>query len=164
MPVSDKDSRQNLMKEIINKGQVSTQSELVEMLAARGKQVTQATVSRDLKEIGVYWDRNSAGKSVYALPQTPSQSEEKVLAEQLQKVLAECTDRVMVSGSLVIIKTLPGSADIVASALDRYSQPEILATIAGDDTVFVAVSTNERPDKRAQSVARELEKLAGLLG
>lgn len=156
MPVSDRNSRHALIKDIIFKGKVATQSELVSLLRKRGKRVTQATVSRDLNDLGVYTDRGENSKNYYVLPSTPQIANK----QQLQKVLGEWSEKILISGNIVIIKTLPGSAHVVASALDRSEQSEILATIAGDDTVFIVVKESSKNPK-AQALGRELKEMTG---
>ena len=161
MPISDKDSRQALISEIISQEQVSTQTELVEMLEARGKIVTQATVSRDLTEMGVYTDRGNSSKRHYIIPTFSQIAEPTIKRDQLQRVIGEWATEVFTAGNMVVIKTAPGSAHVVASALDRSDQPEIVATLAGDDTVFVVVK-DKMKNPIAEELGKELKKIAGL--
>ncbi len=161
MPLSDKDSRHALIRQIIRESGVFTQSQLVDLLLARGKKVTQATVSRDLQELGVYTERNQEGRSIYMLAEDrlPVQ---KIFKDQLQKVLEEWTQTVSATGNLVVLKTPPGSAQVIAAALDRASHPDILATLAGDDTVLIVTADNSMPSKNAVKLANEIAGMAGL--
>ncbi len=161
MPLSDKDSRHALIRQIIREGGVFTQSQLVNLLQAKGKKVTQATVSRDLQELSVYTERDHEGKSIYMLSEDrlPVQ---KIFKDQLEKVLGEWTQAVSVAGNLVVLRTPPGSAQVIAAALDRTSHPDIIATLAGDDTVLIVTGDSNKPSKSAVLLAKEIAAMAGL--
>ena len=128
-------ARQHRIIQILEKSAVSSQAQLVEMLAEAGVEATQATVSRDLEEIGAVKVRAAGGDSVYAVPDLPKN---RVAPEEhLRRVLGDWVVDVTASTNLVIVRTPPGSAHVVASALDRAGLPEILGTVAGDDTILV---------------------------
>lgn len=128
-------ARQHRIVQILEKSAVSSQQQLVEMLAGAGVEATQATVSRDLEEIGAVKVRAAGGESVYAVPDLPK---DRVAPEEhLRRVLGDWVVEVTCSGNLVVVRTPPGSAHVVASALDRAGLPEILGTVAGDDTIIV---------------------------
>ena len=135
---------------------MSSQQQLVEILAEAGVEATQATVSRDLEEIGAVKVRAAGGESVYAVPDLPK---DRVAPEEhLRRVLGDWVVEVACSANLVIVRTPPGSAHVVASALDRAGLPEILGTVAGDDTILVvAVET-----VGGAGLADRLSSLAGL--
>jgi transcriptional regulator of arginine metabolism len=135
---------------------VSSQAQLVELLAAEGVEATQATVSRDLEDIGAVKVRASGGESVYAVPELPK---DRVTPEDhLRRVLGEWVVEVAASANLVVVRTPPGSAHVVASALDRAGLPEIVGTVAGDDTIMVVAAERVGGTR----LARRLSGLAGL--
>jgi transcriptional regulator of arginine metabolism len=151
-----KHQRQHRIILLIEQQAVTSQAQLVELLDADGVIATQATVSRDLDEIGAVKVRAAGGESVYAVPELPK---DRVAPEDhLRRVLGEWVVDVAASANLVVVRTPPGSAHVVASALDRAGLPEIIGTVAGDDTIMVVA------DERAggAKLARRLSGLAGL--
>ncbi len=149
-------ARQHRIVQILEKSAVSSQQQLVEMLAETGVDATQATVSRDLEEIGAVKVRAAGGESVYAVPDLPK---DRVAPEEhLRRVLGDWVVEVTSSANLVVVRTPPGSAHVVASALDRAGLPEILGTVAGDDTIIV-VAVEEVGGPR---LAEHLSTLSGL--
>jgi transcriptional regulator of arginine metabolism len=148
--------RQHRIIQILEKSAVGSQQQLVELLAAAGVEATQATVSRDLEEIGAVKVRAAGGEPVYAVPDLPK---DRVAPEDhLRRVLGDWVVEVATSANLVVVRTPPGSAHVVASALDRAGLPEILGTVAGDDTILV-IAVEEVGGAR---VAERLGALAGL--
>ena len=114
---------------------VTSQSQLCDLLSGWGVSTTQATISRDLEDLGVYRVRRPSGELVYVLPgdgdpPTPS-------ARALQRALAQHVVDSGRSGDLIVFRTPPGHAHLVASAIDRARLAEVLGTVAGDDTVLV---------------------------
>jgi transcriptional regulator of arginine metabolism len=151
-----KNQRQHRITQIIEKRAVTSQAQLVELLSAGGVVATQATVSRDLDEIGAVKVRAAGGESVYAVPELPK---DRVAPEEhLRRVLGEWVVEVAASANLVVVRTPPGSAHVVASALDRAALPDIVGTVAGDDTIMVVASERAGGAK----LARRLAGLAGL--
>lgn len=149
-------ARQHRIIQILEKAPVSSQAQLVDMLAEAGVEATQATVSRDLEEIGAVKVRAAGGDSVYAVPDLPKN---RVAPEEhLRRVLGDWVVEVTSSTNLVIVRTPPGSAHVVASALDRAGLPEILGTVAGDDTILV-VAVEEIG---GAGLAERLSTLSGL--
>ena len=134
---------------------VSSQDHLVELLAAQGVAVTQATVSRDLDDLGAV-KVPTGGGSVYAIPELPS--EQVAPDDHLKRVLGEWVVAVGCSQNLVVLNTPPGSAHVVGSAIDRSAVNGVLGTVAGDDTVLV-VATEE---VGGYLVAADFRLLAGL--
>ncbi len=136
--------------ELLRSDHVRTQSELLRKLERRGIRVTQATVSRDIEELGVIKSRDgyraADSAPVTAPPQPP-----------LAVILKEFVREVRHASNLVIVKTHPGNAHSVAVALDFEPWPEIQGTIAGDDTIFVATAS-------AREAARLHKKIQELLG
>jgi transcriptional regulator of arginine metabolism len=151
-----KHQRQHRIIQLIEQQPVTSQAQVVDLLAAGGVPATQATVSRDLDEIGAVKVRAAGGESVYAVPELPK---ERVAPEEhLRRVLGEWVVEVAASANLVVVRTPPGSAHVVASALDRASLADIVGTVAGDDTIMVVASERAGGAK----LARRLSGLAGL--
>ena len=121
-----------------------------------GIDATQTTVSRDLEELGALKVRLPGGATVYALPELPSQ--QVAPEDHLRRVLGEWVVEVARSVNLVVLRTPPGSAHVVGSALDRSGFPGVIGTVAGDDTVLVVAS--EKPGGAV--VADRLAEVAGL--
>ena len=138
-----KTARQARILELVAGGDVHSQAELAGLLAADGIQVTQATLSRDLVELEAVRVRSTSGGMVYAVPQagvdrSPTsgitrQSTEAKLATLCRELLVTAEG----SANLVILRTPPGAAQYFASAIDHSAMPEVLGTIAGDDTIMV---------------------------
>jgi transcriptional regulator of arginine metabolism len=117
---------------------VRSQDELADRLASLGVRVTQATLSRDLEELGAVRLRGPAGSLVYALPSDhPARQAETAATAGLARVAAELLLSAEASGNLVILRTPPGAAQLLASAIDRSALPAVLGTVGGDDTVLV---------------------------
>ncbi len=149
-----KAARQARITELLTTSSVSSQPELGRLLAEAGVEVTQATLSRDLDELGAVKVRVGGGETVYAIPELPK--ERLVPESHLRRVLGEWLVEVAHSANLVVLRTPPGSAHVVASALDRAGLPEVLGTVAGDDTILV-VCTERIPGR---VMARQLAALA----
>ena len=129
--------------DIIAKQDVETQEELAEALRDRGIQVTQATVSRDIKELRLLKELTPSGSYKYAT----ADKAENGLSERFIRMLAESLLSVAASNNLIVVKTLSGSANVAAEALDSLHWPEILGTLAGDNTILLIIRTEaEAPD------------------
>ncbi|MBM0276966.1 arginine repressor [Micromonospora tarensis] len=125
--------------ELIRGTAIRSQTELADLLAADGVGVTQATLSRDLEELGAVKVRGGDGPAVYVIPedgQRPLRDAEAAPA-RLVRLLHELLNGVDSSGNIAVLRTPPGAAQYLASALDRAGLPEIVGTIAGDDTILV---------------------------
>ena len=151
-----KNQRQHRIAQMLRQESVSSQDHLVELLAAEGVAATQATVSRDLDNLGAV-KVPTGGGSVYAIPELPS--EQVAPDDHLKRVLGEWVVAVGCSQNLVVLNTPPGSAHVVGSAIDRSAVHGVLGTVAGDDTVLV-VATEEAGGR---TVADLFRSLAGLL-
>ena len=142
---------------------VHSQTELAELLAGEGVQATQATLSRDLEELGAVKVRGTdGGPAVYVVPAEgagPMRPAEQAPA-RLVRLLRELLTGVDTSGNLVILRTPPGAAQFLASALDRSGLPEVVGTIAGDDTILV-VARADHGDTSGQRLAAKLSGWAG---
>lgn len=121
---------------------VRSQGELADLLAASGARVTQATLSRDLEELGAVKLRTpDGGQPVYVVPQDGSplaaRSSDDAPPQRLARLLSELLISAEASGNVVVLRTPPGASNFLASAIDRASLSDVLGTIAGDDTILV---------------------------
>lgn len=132
--MSGKNQRQHIIERMLSEQAVNNQVQLVELLGAEGIEATQATVSRDLEELGAVKMR-AGGQTVYAIPELAAQR--TVPVETLRRVCSDWVVDVAHSHNLVVLRTPPGSAHVVASAIDRSALDGVLGTVAGDDTIFV---------------------------
>ncbi len=151
-----KTQRQQRIVRLLEQHSVSSQGQLVELLASDGMVATQATVSRDLDELGAVKVRVPGGDTVYAIPHLPK--DHAAPEDHLRRVLGDWVAEVAHSANLVVVHTPPGSAHVVASALDRAALPGSIGTVAGDDTVLIVASERTGGAK----LARKLSDLAGL--
>ena len=131
--------RQVAILDIIEKKDIETQEELANALRERGIKVTQATVSRDIKELRLLKVLTPAGVCKYAT----ADKAENGLAERFIRMLTESVLSVTSSNNLIVVKTLSGSANVAAEALDSLLWPEILGTLAGDNTILLIIRSNE---------------------
>jgi len=151
-----KTQRQHRIAKLLEEQGITSQPELVRLLGAEGVKATQATVSRDLEDLGAVKVRVPGGDTVYAIPELPR--DRVAPQEQLRRVLGDWVVDIASSVNLIVLRTPPGSAHVVGSALDRAGLPEIIGTVAGDDTVLVVASTGAGGAK----LAKRLSALAGL--
>ena len=157
-----KGSRHQLIVELLATHQVRSQPELLELLRTRGTQVTQATLSRDLVELDAVRVRAQSGALVYAVPaeggdrRPAAPGETAASGHRLGRLLSELLVSADACSNLVVLRTPPGAALFLASALDKVVYADVLGTIAGDDTVLVM----SRDPKGGDEVARRLLALA----
>lgn len=157
-----KAARHALIGRLLQRTAVRSQGELAAALAAEGVQATQATLSRDLLELRAVRIRTADGTLAYALPaeggdRTPHADDAEQLAARLSRLCAELLVTAEASGNLVVLRTPPGAAQFLASAIDHSVLPPVLGTIAGDDTVLVIA----REVDGGGAVARRFLELAG---
>ncbi|MBX9639893.1 MAG: arginine repressor [Mycobacteriaceae bacterium] len=157
VPETTRAGRQARIVAILSTAQVSSQSELAALLALEGIEVTQATLSRDLDELGAVKLRGAdGGVGVYVVPEDGSPVRGVTGGTgRLSRLLGELLVSTDASANLAVLRTPPGGAHYLASALDRAALPYVVGTIAGDDTVFVAA----REPMTGAGVAIALEKL-----
>lgn len=149
-----KPERQRLIGSVVTRRRVGTQSELLRALAGAGCVVTQATVSRDIRELGLLKQRDPFGRPRYVLPNGGRRPDPR---ESLASVLRQFGRRVTAAQNVVVVQSELGSAPAIARALDQLEHPRIIGTLAGDDTCLVIA-----PDARG---ARTLaDELSGALG
>jgi transcriptional regulator of arginine metabolism len=132
-----KNQRQHRITRLLESQPVTNQAQLVALLGEQGVEATQTTVSRDLDDLGAVKVRLPGGETAYALPELPKH--QIAPEDHLRRVLGEWVVEVAHSGNLVVLRTPPGSAHVVGSALDRSGLEEVVGTVAGDDTVLVVV-------------------------
>lgn len=138
-----KSARHQRIIDLVTHHEVHSQTELADLLAEHGVVVTQATLSRDLVELDAVKVRAESGALVYAVPaeggdRTPTPPRASAAASQrLARLAGELLVSAEASENLVVLRTPPGAAQFLASALDKAELPEVLGTIAGDDTVLV---------------------------
>ncbi len=153
-----KPQRQHRVARILSSQAVTSQARVVELLAAEGVVATQATVSRDLEDLGALKVRTAQGESVYAIPDQTSGRTASAPEDHLRRVMGEWVVEIAHSANIVVLRTPPGSAHVVGSAIDRAGLPSVLGTVAGDDTLLLVVSDRTGGEK----VAKRLSALAGL--
>ncbi len=139
------EARRSALAAIIRGEPVASQESLSERLRAAGYDVTQATVSRDLEALGATRGK-LGGRAAYLLPGGAGDP-------ALDRILGEWRLAVEVAGNLIVMRTRPGSAHVVAAALDEAGMEGIAGTIAGDDTLFIAVRDGFRADDMAQRLS-----------
>lgn len=150
-----KTGRQRMLRKLLEEDEPRTQRELMSVLASEGFEVTQATVSRDLADLGAIKTRHPSGGSAYSLNGDTQKSGRSI--DALRRRLAGSLESVDISGDLVVVKTLPGHAQFVASAIDDIGVREVVGTVGGDDTILVVA----RPGKgrKVREVLRKLGEL-----
>src|SRR3954447_15746213 len=139
--------RQRAIVDMLREGPVRSQEEVATRLTEGGYEVTQATVSRDLEQIGAVKVKRE-GKLGYSLPE--KLGDRNWSQDRLGRIFAEWVQSVDTSGSMVVVRTPPGSAHLVALAVDQAKFPEVVGTIAGDDVLFIAVRSSLPAEPLAQ--------------
>lgn len=132
-------TRQSKILDIITNKDIETQEELVAELSACGIAVTQATISRDIKELGLV--KTLSANSTYKY--TSVKSKDIKISEKLLNVFREAVITIVSANNLVIVKTLSGSANAVAMVIDQMHFPEMFGSVAGDDTLLIIAKSNE---------------------
>jgi transcriptional regulator of arginine metabolism len=148
-----KPERQRLIESVVSRKRIGTQFELLDALAAAGCVVTQATVSRDIRELRLEKAHDPLGRPRYVLPNAVRRT---APSEVLKTILGQFGRKVTPAGNIVVLQSELGSAPAIARALDQLDHERIVGTLAGDDTVLVVASS----ERDARTLAREL---AGVL-
>lgn len=148
MKADAKQQRHRLLRNLVASGAMHTQEDLVEALRLEGISVTQATVSRDIVELGLV--RTAAGgRVIYTLPESVALTDSSVARRRLSNLLREIPLAFGESAALLVVRTAPGMANMVCVTLDSCAFPEIVGTVAGDDTIFIALrSSADTPQVR----------------
>lgn len=154
--MTTKVQRQQTIAKLIGRNPVTSQPQLVDLLATEGIVATQTTVSRDLDDLGAVKVRVPGGETVYAIPEY--EPARLAPSDHLRRVMGEWVAEVRSSGNLVVLRTPPGCAHVVGSALDRSNVPGILGTVAGDDTLM-CVADEALGGAELASILRDLAGL-----
>ncbi len=147
-----KANRHAMIVAIIKEQVIGTQEELGEALKTKGVLVTQATLSRDIKELGLIKVPTMEGYYRYSVPQDRTPGD---LTRRAQRMLEDAMIAIDAAENLIVVKTMSGTAQGVADALDDLEWPEIVGTVAGDDTILLVVRTKEQVD----SILNRLQQL-----
>ena len=147
-----KSNRQNLILSLISKQEIETQNQLLEALQRCGVKTTQATLSRDIKELHLIKTLSAEGKYRYS---APTAEEQPRYDDRLRKIFRESVTSYAAAQNLVVLKTLPGLASGAASTLDGMDYPDLVGTLAGDDTVLLVMQNN----MAAEALCEEIEKM-----
>ena len=156
-----KAARQARITELLASRPIASQTELGRLLAASGVDVTQGTLSRDLEELGAVKQRTALGPT-YAVPPEghPRAGTAAAVDARLGRLLEELLVSAEATGGLVVLRTPPGGAHLLGSALDRAGLPEVAGTVAGDDTVLLVCRIPAAPAGPAAALAAKLLGLA----
>lgn len=145
-----KNKRHLVIRDIIKQKPIETQEELAQELRNRGFNVTQATISRDIKELRLIKTLTKNGNYCYAEPDKPA-----LVSDRLLRVLRESIVSITSAENLLVIKTLSGAASAAGEAIDSLELDDIVGTIAGDNTILIIVNSK----KRVNSVIKEFNKI-----
>ena len=146
-----KKKRHDMILEIIEKNEIETQGELAQMLRSSGFTVTQATVSRDIREMGLVKVAAADGKQKYEAARQVNEEQDRFI-----RVLRDSVQSIDQAQNLLVIKTGSGMAMAAAAALDHLNFPEVVGSIAGDDTIMAAVRTVEDTTLLMEKIRRML--------
>jgi len=147
-----KNARQNAILHIISENDIETQSQLIDALAERGVSSTQATLSRDIKELQLVKELGESGKYHYTVSGKSKTNDHE---QRLKKIFRESVTSFGIAQNIIVIKTLPGLASAACSALDSMKIEALVGTIAGDDTAFLAMKDTES----AEELCREIDEM-----
>ena len=147
--------RQNAILKLISEHEIETQQDLAQLLAGLGFQVTQATISRDIKELRLVKAQSESGRVVYKSAAGISQG---IVSDRLRSILSQSLVSVDYAQNNVVIKTISAGASAAAAAVDAMELAEVLGCIAGDDTILVIA----RSEKGARKVYERLKSVINL--
>lgn len=146
-----KERRHGAILEIVDNYDIETQEELAKQLLNRGFKVTQATISRDIKELHLIKIQTETGVYKYAI----NESSNVLNTERLLRIFRETVLNIQCAGNLIVVNTLTGSANAAAEFIDNLELEGVLGSIAGDNTIFIAADT-----RHAEPIAAHLKQLA----
>lgn len=147
-----KSKRHTKILEIISSKEIETQEDLAEALKLDGFDVTQATVSRDIKTLKLIKVQGSNGKSKYVV----SSGEEKNIVDRLSNILSNTVVSVENIDKMVVIKTISGSGSAAAEAIDNLEGTDIAGTVAGDNTIFILVRSLEKAEELVAKIRKRI--------
>ncbi len=148
-----KKSRHQKIIELIGRKRIETQEELADLLNAEGYKVTQATVSRDIKELKLSKVTGDDGRQYYQI----INENEKGLSDKYKRVLREALVSMDTAGNFLVVRTMAGMANAVAAALDQFRFEKIVGTLAGDDTIMCATKNPEDAAEILSHLKRMME-------
>lgn len=148
-----KNDRQSMILEIISRENIETQEQLLNRLQVRGIRCTQATISRDIKQLHLI--KEPVGQGVYKYAVSGNRTKLNV-AEKLRTIFRECITSIDCAQNIVVIKTMPGLANGACSALDNMEMNDIVGSLAGDDTAFLVMRTAESAELLCQEIKEML--------
>lgn len=151
-----KNKRHNKIIEIIESDNVETQDELIERLRDEGYSITQATISRDIKELGIVKISTKDNRYKYALPHTAGQDNKRI-SEKYRAIIRETVIKVDFAINTVVVNTYPGMAQAAAAAIDGMGNDDVIGTLAGDDTIFVVMRSEEMAKMFIENFRRLLD-------
>ena len=154
-----KNSRMETLKMLISSQELSSQEEVLKALAKEGFKLTQATLSRDLKQLKVAKAASMNGKYVYVLPNETMYKRVSNPLSVREMMMSPGFVSINFSGNMVVIKTRPGYASSIAYNIDNSDIPEILGTIAGDDTIFLVKRQGANEDDLIRSLSHIIPEL-----
>lgn len=143
-------ARQNKILDLIRAHEVGTQEKLVKLLRSAGFKVTQATVSRDIKELQLVKTVSENGKSCYLIPSKV----EAPVSDRFKKILKETIQSIESAENIIVIKTLSGCANAAGEAIDTSDYPQIIGTLAGDNTMLIIVDKKENVPNLLESLRK----------
>lgn len=132
-------ARQNKILELIKENDIDTQEMLVALLKEIGFNVTQATISRDIKELHLVKNLSASGKYKYSV----AASTESNMSNRYLSILRDIVKNVDAAGNIIVVKTLPGCANAAAEPIDCLDLPHVIGTIAGDNTLMMVIDSDE---------------------
>ncbi len=144
--------RIELLSELLESGVAGTQDEIREKLLKAGFETTQSTISRDLRKLGAVKAIDERGRTIYRFPLDAASAPPPLPTSSLNDLVIS----IQSNGSLIVVKTTPGSASLIASHIDHYLANEVLGTIAGDDTIFVAPRSVKSIQKTTERIRNSL--------
>lgn len=154
-----KSNRMELLKMLISSKEMSSQEELLKALATEGYNITQATLSRDLKQLKVAKAATMSGKYVYVLPNETMYRRVSKAASMKEMLQSTGFRSINFSGNMGVIKTRPGYASSIAYNIDNSDIPQILGTIAGDDTIFIVKGVGVSNDEIIEELRQVLPNI-----
>lgn len=149
-----KGTRQSEILRIIGEVEVETQEQLLEELSKRGIRATQATISRDIKQLHLIKELTGHGTYKYVVSDRKTSMN---YAERLRTIFRECVTSYDVAQNIVVINTMPGLASAAAAALDGMEIPDMVGSLAGDDTAILIMRTNDAADEFCSTIHEMLK-------
>ena len=149
-----KSKRQAKIMEIISTTNVETQEQLLDALREAGFNSTQATISRDIKELRIIKELGPNGIYRYATAPKPA---EHTFSAKLNLIFRQCITSVEYAQNMIVVKTMPGLANGAAAAIDKLNIPEMLGTLAGDDTCFVVLKDTQSAAELCAEIREQIE-------